>query len=671
MNLRSALSGLVTGLVLLVSSAGSLAAASTSVSTPFIDIQGNWARSAITYLWSKGLIEGETPNLFEPSRKVTRGGWAAMLSYALHLPEPTSPVVFQDVPPQFGYYPAIEAVAAAGIMTGHKGLFDPLAPETRADAARSLVLALGLGFEATDTQGTLPYSDASQVPSRYVPYVLAATHLGLIGALPGNRFGPLLAIDRADAAALIYKLVQNLNRPAPPQPTIAHINGNGILLTWPAQKGAFGYYVYREIAQAGFSLLAVVHQPSYLDPQEDGNVPVTYYVQTRTAQGLSLPSAWIVLPGMTGNETAWAEHYGWNGRLQWNLLNAQVGSTFNVGTLVPQNIPLLNYGHLKDSGRRTLVLADSPEEPRRTGILYQGTVSGRVRIYVDVVNEVVPARPVRLWVTLFDGDATGVLVTRGREGHAGPAPMVGLTNWMSAGQSVVRRFLTDKPRRSTGGIYSGGTYVVDPRLTQVNIPHGDLVQAVYDLTLSGPMQVTVSLLPAPTVSDPALPPPPTGAPASDPQVPDFAQLPVLPAAGAHHLRGTFHGIDRTYRFTLPATQVKALMLGDGVADPYLKGVDAVTGKPVTLVGSYGMIYRIDFRPKVNEAVFLIPIGGPYLGEIEDDTSGIFAAPQSDIYDATQGVFIGNFTPGKTHHIVWMAPASSNMPVELIFVPQGM
>lgn len=671
MNARSTLAALVLGVALLCTSAGSLAASADSVVTPFIDIQGNWASSAITHLWSKGLIEGETPDLFEPSRKLTRAGWAAMLAYALHLPEPTTPIVFQDVPPQFGYYPAIEAVAAAKIMTGQHGVFNPLGPETRADAASSLVRALGLSFEATDTQGYPTYTDASRISSRDLPFVQAATHLQLIGGLSGGRFGPTLPIDRADGAALLYKLIQDRNLPAPPQPTIAHIHGNGIRLTWPTQKGAYGYYVYREVAQAGFNLLAVVHQPSYLDPQEDGNVPVTYYVQTRTAQGLSLPSAWIVLPGLTGNEAAWERHYGWNGRLQWNVLNGQVGSTFNVGTLVPQNIPLVNYGHLKDSGRRTLLLADSPEEPRHTGILYQGIISGRVRIYVDVVNDVAPARPVRLWVTLFDTGATGVEVTRTRKGMAGPAPMVGLRNWMSVGQSVVKSFLSDKHPSSTGGIYSGGTYVVDPRLTQVNIGHGDLVQAVYDLTLSGPMRATVSILPAPTVSDPALPPPPTGTPVSDPQVPDFGQMHVLPAVGSHHLRGTFRGIDRTYRFSLPRTQVRALMLGDGVADPYLKGIDATTGKPVVLMGSYGMIYRIDFRPRANEAVFLIPIGGPYLGEIADDTSGIFAAPQSDIYDATQAVFIGNFSGGKTHHITWMAPASSNMPVELVFVPQGM
>jgi hypothetical protein len=92
---------------------------------------------------------------FRPYNNITRGQVAKViaLAQAYPLPNPPNPT-FADVPPAHPFYPFVEAVAAANVVSGYdcggpgepcdpqqRPYFRPVAPSTRAQAAKFVVLS--------------------------------------------------------------------------------------------------------------------------------------------------------------------------------------------------------------------------------------------------------------------------------------------------------------------------------------------------------------------------------------------------------------------------------------------------------------------------------------------------------------------------------------------------
>ena len=94
---------------------------------------------------------------FRPYNTVTRSQVAKVIALAQAYPLPNPPApTFADVPPTHPFYPFVEAVAAAGVVSGYtcggggepcdpqnRPYFRPAAPATRAQAAKFVVLSQG------------------------------------------------------------------------------------------------------------------------------------------------------------------------------------------------------------------------------------------------------------------------------------------------------------------------------------------------------------------------------------------------------------------------------------------------------------------------------------------------------------------------------------------------
>ncbi|MBX6378376.1 MAG: S-layer homology domain-containing protein [Clostridia bacterium] len=192
-------------------------AAAASPAPVFADLPADhWAAPAVSFLASEGVLEGRGAGRFEPDADVTRAELARM-SLAL-LPggarRPKDGVVrFSDVPASHWAHAAVEAAAAAGIVEGTpEGLFEPDRPASRQEAAVILLRAAGLAdgdrnADERDGTGLADFRDVAAVAPWARPALAAAVADGYLSGYPDGRLRPEAFLTRAEAAALLFRLL--------------------------------------------------------------------------------------------------------------------------------------------------------------------------------------------------------------------------------------------------------------------------------------------------------------------------------------------------------------------------------------------------------------------------------------------------------------------------------
>ena len=194
-----------------VISAPELSAQPTVVIKTFKDVKDHWAKKEIEALATKGIIKGMDENNFMPESKVTRAQFATLLFNVLELEPERHNGTFSDVKVSAWYATAIEAVANAGVVMGSNGSFNPEKEITREEMAVMVVRAMeykGL----TAVAAPLSFEDKGEISSWAVEYVGKAVNKGIIRGMTDTTFVPKGKATRAQAAVMIYKLMELLGR---------------------------------------------------------------------------------------------------------------------------------------------------------------------------------------------------------------------------------------------------------------------------------------------------------------------------------------------------------------------------------------------------------------------------------------------------------------------------
>lgn len=168
----------------------------------------SWAKEAIDFLSSRGIISGVGENLFLPASLVTREQTAAMLKKAFDLKDSSGVQTYTDVPPDRWSFDAVEATKDILIKSNGDDInkFDPESPMERAETAASCVKAMGLGEEDLLDSGILEKSfhDHSDINASCFSFVALAAERGILkggdGFLRPNDY-----VTRAEAAVIIYR----------------------------------------------------------------------------------------------------------------------------------------------------------------------------------------------------------------------------------------------------------------------------------------------------------------------------------------------------------------------------------------------------------------------------------------------------------------------------------
>lgn len=179
------------------------------------DIKDHWAQKEIENLAGKGIIDGIDQDSFQPDTTLTRAQFVTIIAKALQLQAGSQTDIFQDVSKDAWYQNSVYAAYSAGIISGmSEHTFVPDAPITREQMALTMVNAYlhatGKKLEDLVTTQEVKYADEGTISTWARSYVRIASALGLLSGTTGGQFAPADNASRAQAAVVIYRLLDKV-----------------------------------------------------------------------------------------------------------------------------------------------------------------------------------------------------------------------------------------------------------------------------------------------------------------------------------------------------------------------------------------------------------------------------------------------------------------------------
>lgn len=166
--------------------------------------QNHWAFHEINQLSSRGIIHGVGMNRFEPQREITRAEFTSLLVKALGLKVTDTGPVFTDVKPGAWYAGSVQAAYEAGIVHGMGDkIFRPHEIITREQMAAMLAAVV----DKKNSQYPLAYKDTDKISAWALPAIRTLAAMNLTGGFPDGEFKPGASANRAQAAVLIYRML--------------------------------------------------------------------------------------------------------------------------------------------------------------------------------------------------------------------------------------------------------------------------------------------------------------------------------------------------------------------------------------------------------------------------------------------------------------------------------
>ncbi|KPU27431.1 hypothetical protein TR13x_05000 [Caloranaerobacter sp. TR13] len=178
----------------------------------FADVDIPWAKDAIEVLAARHIINGIDEEHYAPNSNVTRAQFAKLLVYALDLEKGENEVTFADVEGDIWYKAPVEIAASLGIVKGYNGYFNPDGEITREQMATMIVRAMKYLSPDDDYSSELYFTDKDVISDWAKDSVGIAYNKGIVNGVGGNKFAPKETANRAQAAVMIYRLLEKLNR---------------------------------------------------------------------------------------------------------------------------------------------------------------------------------------------------------------------------------------------------------------------------------------------------------------------------------------------------------------------------------------------------------------------------------------------------------------------------
>ncbi|OXM85521.1 S-layer homology domain-containing protein [Paenibacillus rigui] len=177
---------------------------------PFDDLGDfSWAKTAIAYLFEKGVVNGTSEHTFSPEQPVTRADYLVLLMRALQVKGPTGGR-FNDVPQGAYFEEPLAAARSLGIVEGDEfNNFHPYSPVTREDMIVLTDRALRAAQKFSgrmDSSILKEYVDVADISDYALSSVTAMVGQGIVEGYNQGIY-PKETTNRAQAAALIYKLL--------------------------------------------------------------------------------------------------------------------------------------------------------------------------------------------------------------------------------------------------------------------------------------------------------------------------------------------------------------------------------------------------------------------------------------------------------------------------------
>jgi len=167
-----------------------------------------WAKEAIEFLASKGIIQGTSATTYSPDAQVERADFMLLLVRALGLTSDFDDN-FSDVAPNSYYYEALGIAKALGIAQGiGDNMFDPESAISRQDLMVLIDRAIRIvGINLVDgSESDLDvFADKSEIAPYAIQSVATLVKNGIIIG-DGNYINPRGNATRAETAVIIFRI---------------------------------------------------------------------------------------------------------------------------------------------------------------------------------------------------------------------------------------------------------------------------------------------------------------------------------------------------------------------------------------------------------------------------------------------------------------------------------
>ncbi|GEM_PF-2328451 len=180
----------------------------------FDDIQGHWAQVDIETMAGRHVAQGVSESAFAPNTPITRAAFTALLVRTLQLEE-QSEISFSDVPADSWYGAAVNIAYTAGIVNGIDA--DHFAPSARITREQMAVMIIQAYAEANNidpasllSTGDVEFPDIATASDWAKPSINAAASLQLISGRTNGSFDPGANASRAEAIAIIKRLMDQI-----------------------------------------------------------------------------------------------------------------------------------------------------------------------------------------------------------------------------------------------------------------------------------------------------------------------------------------------------------------------------------------------------------------------------------------------------------------------------
>lgn len=174
--------------------------------------KGAWYTDAVNYVWTEGLMAGESPLTFQPQKSATRAQVVSALYLAAGSPAPVlnaQDLPFTDIRGDDGYLTALRWAYGQGIVDGYDGTtFAGGANVTRQQLAAMLRRCAQLTGPADPAGDLSGYADRSDVADWAAEDLSWAVGEGLITGRTGNTLDPKGLLTRAELAQIIMRFTQ-------------------------------------------------------------------------------------------------------------------------------------------------------------------------------------------------------------------------------------------------------------------------------------------------------------------------------------------------------------------------------------------------------------------------------------------------------------------------------
>jgi hypothetical protein len=178
-----------------------------------VDMKGHWAAQTVQELVEQGIISGYEDNTFRPDNLINRAECSAILARALNLSAGAATLdAFSDSAdvPAWAKDPVAAAVEAA-LLKGYpeadgSTTFRPARQVTRAELA--VILSRVVVKELGEQQpAAASFADLEKIPTWALDGINIAAEKGLVQGYPDGTFQPDKEVTRAEAAAMIARLL--------------------------------------------------------------------------------------------------------------------------------------------------------------------------------------------------------------------------------------------------------------------------------------------------------------------------------------------------------------------------------------------------------------------------------------------------------------------------------